>query len=177
MKIRRVVTGHAADGTAIVVSDGPAPRTHDLVHVPGMSSTVVWGTEPGPRRLDGADPTPDFRRHLPGPGGTRFTIVTFPPDAVFADPGFDPVAAEAEQRVVSPGLADLFEPDNQGMHVTDTVDCIIVLDGEIWLDLDDGEPTHLRQGDTIIQNGTRHAWRNLSAASVTIAVFHLGIQP
>ena len=28
------------------------------------------------------------------------------------------------------------------------------------LELDDGQITHLKQGDTIVQNGTRHRWRN-----------------
>jgi hypothetical protein len=175
MRIRRIVTGHTREGKAVVVSDEPAPRTHDLVHVPGMSSTVLWGTGPDePIRFDGADPTPGFRRHLPDPGGTRFTIVVFPPDAVFHDPAFDPVAADAEQREVSPGLPELFEPGNPGMHTTDTVDCIVVLAGQVWLELDDGELTRVCQGDTVIQNGTRHAWRNLSAAPVTVAVFHVG---
>ncbi|MFE2427802.1 cupin domain-containing protein [Streptomyces sp. NPDC059373] len=177
MKIRRIVTGRTPEGKSVVVSDAPAPRTHDLVHVPGMSSTVLWGTAPdGAARLDGADPTPGFRWQLPGPGGTRFVIVVFPPDAVFTDSGFDPVAADMEQREVSPGLAGLFEPDNPGMHTTDTVDCIVVLDGEVWLELDDGAMTPVRRGDTVVQNGTRHAWRNLGDAPVTLAVFHVGVR-
>ena len=42
MQIRRVVTGMDAAGRAVVVSDGPPPRNHDLVHVPGMSSAMLW---------------------------------------------------------------------------------------------------------------------------------------
>ena len=61
-----------------------------------------------------------------------------------------------------PGLAERFEPDNPVMHTTDTNDYGIVLDGEIWLELDDGRVQHLRQHDIVIQNGTRHAWRNKS---------------
>ena len=100
MQIRRVVTGVDAAGRAVVTSDGAAPRSHDLVHVPGMSTAMLWATGPGePLRMDGADPTPGVGRQLPEPGGTRFLIVRFPPDSVFADPSFDAVAADAEQRI------------------------------------------------------------------------------
>jgi mannose-6-phosphate isomerase-like protein (cupin superfamily) len=176
VQIRRVVTGLDAAGHAIVVSDGPPPRRHDLVHVPGMSTAMLWATAPGrPLPLDGADPTPHVLSQLPLPGGTCFLIVAFPPDSVFADPGFDAAAADAEQRLASPGIAELFEPDNPGMHATDSVDYVVVLAGEVWLELDDGQLSHLRAGDTVVQNGTRHAWRNLSAEPVTLAVVQVGM--
>jgi hypothetical protein len=28
------------------------------------------------------------------------------------------------------------------------------------LELDEGQKVHLRQGDCVVQNGTRHRWRN-----------------
>ncbi len=46
------------------------------------------------------------------------------------------------------------------MHKTNTVDYAVVYDGEMWLELDDGETLHLKRGDVVVQNGTRHAWRN-----------------
>ncbi|HEX9342734.1 MAG TPA: cupin domain-containing protein [Actinomycetota bacterium] len=177
MQIRRVVTGHTAEGKAVVVSDGPAPRSHDFVHIPMMATTMLWATEPGePISRDGADPTAAVRSQVPEPGGTCVVIVTFPPDSVYADPGFDPVAADAEGRLATPGIADRFEPDNPGMHWTPTVDYQIVLDGELWLELDDGALTHLRQGDVVIQNGTRHGWRNHTDRPATLAVFHVGAE-
>ena len=163
MQIRRVVTGVDAAGRAVVASDGPAPRSHDLVHVPGMSTTMLWATSPGgPLQMDGADPTPGVRRQLPEPGGTCFLIVRFPPDSVFADPSFDPVAADAEQRIASPGIADAFEPDNPGMHTTDSVDYGICLEGEMHLELDNGQEIRLTPGACVVQQGTRHAWHNRS---------------
>jgi len=159
-----------------VVSDGPPPRHHDLVHVPGMSTAMLWATGPGePLRADGADPTPQVVSQLPAPGGTCFLIVRFPPDSVFTDPAFDAAAADAEQRLASPGIAERFEPDNPGMHTTDSVDYIIVLAGEVWLELDDGQLSQLRAGDTVVQNGTRHAWRNLGTEPVTLAVVQVGM--
>lgn len=89
-----------------------------------------------------------------------------------ADPSFDPVAFDQEQRADSPGIADLMEPD--GMHTTPTVDYGLVLQGEIVLELDDGRCTRLSAGDLVIQNGTRHAWRNRSGEPVTMAFVLVG---
>jgi hypothetical protein len=170
--IRRVVTGRDPSGKAVVVSDGPPPRSHDFRHLPGMSTALLWATAAG-RPAGGPDPTPGLRSQLPGPGGTCFVIVRLPPDRALRDA--DPAAVRAEQQVASPGLADRFEPDSPGMHATDTVDYVIVLDGEIWLDLDDGKPVRLGPGDTVIQHATRHAWRNLGDAPATLAVVHVGV--
>ena len=172
MEIRRVVTGRDQSGRATVASDGPAPRTHDFRHVPGMSATMLWATVPG-RPPDAADPTPAARSQLPPPGGTCFVIVRLPPDDVLR--AADPVAAGAEHLAASPGIAERFEPGNPGMHVTDSVDYVLVLDGAIWLDLDDGNLVRLGPGDTVIQNATRHAWRNLGDAPATLAVVHVGV--
>jgi quercetin dioxygenase-like cupin family protein len=47
----------------------------------------------------------------------------------------------------------------------------VIVSGELWLELDDGELRHLRAGDIVIQNGTRHAWRNRSdSPAVMLAV-------
>ena len=172
MKIRRVVTSRGPGGEAVVVSDGPAPRTHDFRHVPGMSATMLWATAAG-QPAGSTDPTPDLRSQLPEPGGTCLVIVRFPPDDVLRD--VDPVAAGAEHQMASPGIAEHFEPDNPGMHATHSVDYVLVLEGEIWLDLGDGEMIRLGRGDTVIQNATRHAWRNLSDAAATLAVVHVGV--
>jgi quercetin dioxygenase-like cupin family protein len=66
------------------------------------------------------------------------------------------------------------EPDNPGMHFTDTVDYVIVLDGEVWLEVDGGKDVLLKKHDVVIQNGTRHAWRNKSDRNVTIAAVLVG---
>jgi quercetin dioxygenase-like cupin family protein len=78
-----------------------------------------------------------------------------------ADIDIGAAIGELQRRL--PGLADVMEPDHPGMHTTDTVDLDLVISGEIWLELDDGEEVHLRTGDCVIQNGTRHAWHNRSS--------------
>jgi hypothetical protein len=173
---RRVVTGHDADGVAIVVSDEPVPRYVERRAIPGMTDAIVWATASPPRAPgDGADPTVAVSSVVPGPGETRFLTVTLPPASVMASARFDPAAAAAEDAEVIPGLAERFEPDNPGMHVTPTVDYVLVLEGEVWLDLDGGRETMLRAGDLVIQNATRHAWRNKSERPATMAVVMLGI--
>ncbi len=138
-----------------------------------MVSRLVWATAPVPGLpFDGSDPTAQVTNFIPGAGETRFIIVTFPPDRVFASPGFDGAAALRENLAVSPGLAERFEPD--GLHTTPTVDYAIVLAGEIWLELDGGHSTHLQQHDVVIQHGTRHAWRNQSEHPATLAFVLIG---
>jgi mannose-6-phosphate isomerase-like protein (cupin superfamily) len=108
---------------------------------------------------------------VPGPGGTALHFVTFPPGAAFADPSFDAQAAQEESLVRLPGLADHFEKEDPGMHQTNTVDYSMVYDGEMWLELDDGETLHLKRGDVVVQNGTRHAWRAKGTEPVTMLFF------
>ena len=74
-------------------------------------------------------------------------------------------AAPVVERVgdineLMPGLLDVMEPDEPGMHRTDTTDFGIVLSGTVVLELDDRAEVTLGAGDLVIQNGTRHRWRN-----------------
>ena len=97
--------------------------------------------------------------------------MTFPPSSVFADLSFDGEAARREALIRLRGLADHFEKEDPAMHKTNTVDYAVVYDGEIWLELDDAKTVHLKKGDVVVQNGTRHAWRNKGAAPVTMLFF------
>jgi quercetin dioxygenase-like cupin family protein len=54
------------------------------------------------------------------------------------------------------------------MHRTESIDYGIVLEGEIWLVLDDSE-TRLGPGDVVVQRGTDHAWENRSDDVTRIA--------
>ena len=144
---------------------------YEFKTVPGYEHTLIW-VNPA---------TPDLRKEqsfdgypvsvVPGPGGTSLHFVTFPPGSVFADPSFDATAAQEEALVRLRGLADHFEKEDPGMHKTNTVDYSVVYDGEMWLELDDGEILHLKRGDVVVQNGTRHAWRNKGTKPVTMLFF------
>lgn len=71
-------------------------------------------------------------------------------------------------------MAEVMEPDHPGMHPTDTVDFDLVVSGEVWLELDDGQEVHLRAGDCVVQNGTRHAWHNRASERAVVFVALLG---
>jgi len=158
--IRRVVTARTATGRSVISQDEVLPDV-PYRHTPGFAHTLVWTTgEPA--------------TFVPDPGETIAMTVTFPPDSVFADPGFDPEAAAAENRANNPGLAELFEADAPGMHTTPTIDYVVVLDGEVVLEVDDGVTTTLRPGDLVVQNATRHAWRVPSDRPATIFVVLMG---
>jgi hypothetical protein len=171
---RRVVTA-ARDGRSIILSDGVVPNAHRYSSIPGMMTSVIYATTASPSLPQpSAETAPPQMQVLPAPGETRLMVVTFPPDSVLETGDFDPAAADAEQRQFIPGLAERFEAGAPGMHQTDSVDYDIVLDGELWLELDDGVSTHLRPGDVVVQCGTRHAWRNKSTETATMCFVLIG---
>jgi quercetin dioxygenase-like cupin family protein len=73
-------------------------------------------------------------------------------------------------------MAEHFERDTPGMHTSDTLDYGIVIRGEVILELDDGKTVHLRQGDCVVQNGTRHRWRNPLSEPCLMAFVLIGGQ-
>jgi hypothetical protein len=173
MKIRRVIVADEG-GSSRVVQDGEPPRSAVFAAPKGLGQSLVWRTAAAPAlHFDGTEPTTATRSILPQPGETSLILLTFPPDTVYTDPSFDPELAAAESARHSPGLAELFETANPGMHTTPTVDYDIVLDGELWLELTDGE-VHLSAGDVVIQHGTRHAWRNKSDNPATLLAVLIG---
>src|SRR6202040_1413525 len=87
------------------------------------------------------------------------------------DPSFDSEGAQEEALIRLRGLADHFEKEDPGMHKTNTVDYAVVYAREIWVELDDAKTIHLKRGDVVVQNGTRHAWRNKGAKPVTMLFF------
>jgi mannose-6-phosphate isomerase-like protein (cupin superfamily) len=158
--VRRVVTGCDTSGRPAVLADGVPPTALRRREIPGFADTAIWRTAATASTATIDDPTTSLTSWVPEPGETLALVVTFAPDSVFADPGFDPAAAREEHLQSTPGLAELFEPDGSGMHTTPTVDYGVVLSGRLVLDLDDGETVQLSAGDVVVQQALRHAWRN-----------------
>ncbi len=177
MQARRIVTGHTKAGKSVFKSDQVTPRSTAFKNVPGFVTTLIWETQPGAAvpAAEG-DPSTSAASWVPAPGGTNLMFITFPPDSVMMSPGFDPAAAGGEYMQVLPGLAEKFEMENPGMHTTDTVDYGVLLDGEIHLELDDGEQKKVARHDVVIQNGTRHAWRNKSDRPATMLFVLVGVK-
>jgi mannose-6-phosphate isomerase-like protein (cupin superfamily) len=167
MSIRRVVIGQTEDGrTAVLGDEYVLPTTVSLF--PGAEFLRVWGSD-GTPRLPGAAGADQPTTWFPQPGGFRFAIVTLPPDTATMPEDLDMAAALAEFSEKLPGLAEVMEPDNPGMHATDTVDVVLIVSGQATLDLGDGAEVTLETGDYVVQHGSRHAWRNLTSQPCTIA--------
>jgi mannose-6-phosphate isomerase-like protein (cupin superfamily) len=173
MDVRRVVTGHDADGKAVFVDDQMvAPVTLSLL--PGSEFHRLWGSDSISSFPDDGS-KPSARNYFPPVSGFRFGLFTIPPDGgEGAPPDLDVVAALAEFERKLPGMAQFVEPDEPGMHTTATIDYGVVLSGEVILELDDGAKLTLRPGDTYIQNGTRHRWSNTGDVPAVLAVALIG---
>jgi len=158
MGIRRVVTGHDSAGMAVIASDTEvAPVTVNLV--PGMEFYRMWGIDEPAQFPDDGSPGPEVE-YFPPVGGLRFGLFKVPPDSdVFTD-DLDVEAALVEFEEKLPGMATHMEPESPGMHTTASIDYEFIVSGRVVLELDDGASVTLGAGDTVVQNGTRHAWRN-----------------
>jgi mannose-6-phosphate isomerase-like protein (cupin superfamily) len=170
-QVRRVVTGHDADGKAIVISDGPAPFVHVNAVNPEWYSTDIWRTKETPARIAtaAAEPTLGLRRQLPDKRGTVLRINHFPPENE-AVRQMDPQASRAAFAALGNEKAATFGKGGRHplMHRTETIDYAIVLSGEITMVLDDVD-VELSAGDIVVQCGTNHAWSNRSNAPCVVA--------
>src|SRR4051794_40906767 len=71
---------------------------------------------------------------------------------------------------------DRGSPRHPGFHKTSSVDYAIVLSGEIYALMDEGEVL-LRAGDVLVQRGTNHAWSNRTAAPARLAFVLIDAEP
>jgi len=173
--VRRVVTGHSGQRSAVAGDQLVEPVV--VSALPGYSWHRIWSQDQPPAGREGqqgqeGSPPGAGQAHFPPPGGLRFTIYTVPPQGT-GPAAADTAEAERELERALPGRSRYMEAGQDGMHRTPTLDLICVLSGDIWLELDDGE-IHLRPGDCVVQNGTRHAWRNRSDAPCSMAIVLIG---
>jgi mannose-6-phosphate isomerase-like protein (cupin superfamily) len=161
--IIRTVTGHDAEGKAVVVSHGPLPHVAEIAAIPGTVFHEVWCTQGSPVTVDnGADPSLSALQLKPPTQGTRMRFVDIPPDtedflqqgAARMHDAFSQIGDTAASTVKAHSPHPL-------MHRTESVDYGIVIEGEMTLVLDDSE-VPLRAGSVVIQRGTNHAWANRS---------------
>jgi mannose-6-phosphate isomerase-like protein (cupin superfamily) len=166
------VTAHDGRRKAVFGSDHEVePVT--LALVPGVEFHRLWGADQTPTFPDDGSP-PEQPAYFPPVGGFRFGFFTLPPAGTGPPADLDVGAALTEMERKLPGMVSHMEPDEPGMHTTDTVDFEVVLSGEVVLELDDGAEKVMRAGDTVVQNGTRHRWHNRGAAPAVLAVFMVG---
>ena len=159
---RRVVTGHNNKGKSMIWKDGPSPKI--IEPLPMFSLHEMWETTSPANNKGNQDPAIRENSIEPHyPGGTIFRIVEFPPDEAWQ--GED--VAESFKAMGS-GDAHAGDADNPMMHETRTTDYAIVIKGEIWAVMEEGE-TKLMAGDVLIQRGTNHAWSNRTQEVASVA--------
>lgn len=172
MGIRRVVTGHTKGGKTRVASDSIV-EGETATPFPGFEQHTIWGADELPTLPDDGSMAL-FKQYFPPPGGFRFTVVTFEPESSTRLTYADPESVSSELEKIWPGLVAAQDPDNPRMHASHTTDFIYVVSGDIWLELGDGQEVHLSVGDTLVQNGTRHAWHNKSKKPCRMVVCLVG---
>jgi len=138
--IRRFVTGHDDNHVAQVIMQGPA--TNAKHPSPGTVSTLIWSTDGTPADIAVGEQIEDLGARImgtaPPENGTRFAVIDFPPG------------------------------NAPRMHRTETIDYVIVLEGEIEMDMD-GSTVKMKAGDVMVQRGTNHAWANRSSKRARLA--------
>ena len=170
---RRVVTGHDTQGRSVVLMDGESPHAFFLEKAGGLQLTELWETRTAPADNSGTKDAAEHERRIePVGGGTVFRIIEYPPDSVrlktlAPDSFFQEMGAQAAEKA---------QRRHPGMHRTHSVDYCIVLSGEIWAVLDEGEVL-LRAGDCLVQRGTNHAWSNRTEKPCVIAFVLVAAKP
>jgi hypothetical protein len=163
--IRRVVTRVDEQDKAIVLFDDFS----EAVVRPGgkVASNLIWATEKSPAGFDGASDAAARQIGISPPAsGTIFRILDYPPASAL--PAGVGAAAGGGRPQDGPEIRGL-PPRVPGMHRTKTLDYVIVLQGEIFMLLDDCE-IHLKQGDVLVQQATNHAWVNRGTQTCRIAI-------
>jgi quercetin dioxygenase-like cupin family protein len=74
-------------------------------------------------------------------------------------------------------MVDILPGYRSAMHRTNSVDYVMILDGELEMELDGGEWVHLQAGDVVIQRGTNHAWENKSDRVCRLASVLIAAEP
>lgn len=172
-RVRRVLTGHDAEGRSTIIADGQAPNVKEMASMPGLALTDLWETTGAPADNAGHSDAAARPVHLEPPkNGTLFRIVEFPPDSQWRN--------RADARAAFDSIGAGHAPDRSSadpmMHKTNTVDYIVVLKGEIHAVLDKGE-TLLKPGDVFIQRGTNHSWSVRGTEPCVIAVVLVNAAP
>lgn len=136
---RRVVTG-ISNGKSIIEEDSIVTNVSE--HFPGLIISDIWSTASMPVKLEEEHVIENTAFPNTPLNGSYFRYVQIPPDKDL-------------------GIVTLENQPHPLMHQTETLDYIIILSGEIYLIVDEGE-TLLQAGDIVVQRGTNHAWSNRS---------------
>jgi len=150
--VRRIVTGHDANGKAVVASDERLTAVSRRIGA-NVTGCEIWSTDAMPvdnsAAADAAQRAGFVKRYnYVGTGqGTVIRITEW-----------------------APGHARF-------THRTETVDYAILLSGEIDLELENEEVVHLKPGDVVVQRGTTHTWVNRGSVPAVTAFILIDANP
>jgi quercetin dioxygenase-like cupin family protein len=152
LTVRRIITGHDANGRAVVKTDEvlPAMPRPNRPHIAGCE---IWSTDMMPvdnSEAAAAAQRAGFVRRYNYVGSGQGTVIRVTEFAA-GGPKF--------------------------MHRTETVDYAILLSGECDLEFDSGEVVHMKPGDIVVQRGTMHAWVNNGPAPAVFAFILIDAAP
>jgi mannose-6-phosphate isomerase-like protein (cupin superfamily) len=136
-------------------------------------SSHLWGTADGiPTIAAGVNPGKITDPWFPGPGGIRFRFFTFLPSSD-DNTGEGAVAPLQDVATDTSNFAEAFDPERPGMHISDSIDFVHVLSGEMVLEMEHNEIL-VKAGDVIIMRAGWHNWRNESDQPCTVASLMVG---
>lgn len=160
---KRVVTGHDAEGKAIVISNASPERSYPVGGPGGAMFFEVWSTRETPAsiRRTPAEPEESGLTLPPPKQGTRIRVIDFPPEGDRIRNLTREEAAASFKSMGDEKASSAAGAPHPLMHRTQSLDYGIVLEGEMTLVLDRDE-TIIQTGDIVIQCGTNHAWSNRS---------------
>ncbi|HLX52413.1 MAG TPA: cupin domain-containing protein [Aquella sp.] len=162
--LRRIVTGIDKNGKAVFESDDIPGVTFTMEEEwPGFNNVELWQTKnPLPELHDIHDKDRNYDFNIP-PGIIRFCTMRLPPLKKLI----------AHQK----SLGKDIDLQTFGMHRTDTIDYLILLEGEATLVLENGEEKTLKPGDTVVQKGNVHSWHNRGNIDCIMACVMIGAKP
>jgi len=133
----------------------------------GISASWFWTTDQAPRLPADIGQQPAGRT-FPGPGGSKFGLVSLPAhsDGTMAGAG--------SAQPVSAGMT--MNDASSGMHATRSVDFEIIVSGRIVLELPGGASRVLGPGDSVVLAGVAHRWYNPFDEACVYAAFILGAE-
>jgi len=177
-RFRRIVTGHDAQGRSVILSDHASPHVMPIMGQPNVAVTDFGKTAsmPADNSLETSEDSCSLPVQVAPPAnGSVFRVVQFPPDEDWA--------AKAAAMGGTVAIDETAKAAHTGgpvrhahMHRTRSIDYAIVLSGEIWAVMDEGE-TKMVAGDVLIQRGTNHAWANRSNAPCVVAFVLIDAKP
>ena len=155
---RTVIGANAEKKSAILYHD--SPNEQDIPNVARRSTSWAATALPIDNSIQG-DRGAEVTVREPAVNGMIFRVLEIPPDMKDKRKHIELI------RELNRKVKQKYPPTEEDMerhptiHRTDTLDCFVVVRGEIYL-VSDTDEVLLRAGDTAVVQGVNHAWSNRS---------------